>query len=143
MRAKRDRKAYHATYYAANKEKICKRAAAYRAANKEKIAAYRAVNKEKIAARTLRKRYGLSPDMLRCLIDMQHGCCAIDGCMEKPTRVDHDHACCPGQYTCGKCIRGVLCHRHNAALGGYELMADVAPAYLARGRVVLPPYPAE
>lgn len=31
--------------------------------------------------------------------------------------IDHDHACCLGQVTCGKCIRGVLCHSCNTAEG--------------------------
>lgn len=31
--------------------------------------------------------------------------------------IDHDHACCPGELTCGKCIRGVLCNKCNSAEG--------------------------
>ena len=31
--------------------------------------------------------------------------------------LDHDHMCCPGQYGCRKCIRGILCHACNLLLG--------------------------
>src|SRR4029077_2130187 len=31
--------------------------------------------------------------------------------------VDHDHNCCPGAHSCGKCIRGILCGTCNSALG--------------------------
>lgn len=31
--------------------------------------------------------------------------------------VDHDHACCPGEYGCADCFRGLLCNRCNVALG--------------------------
>lgn len=35
----------------------------------------------------------------------------------KRLMVDHDHDCCPGAYTCGKCTRGLLCKNCNWALG--------------------------
>jgi hypothetical protein len=31
--------------------------------------------------------------------------------------VDHDHNCCPGNHTCGKCVRGFLHRRCNTLLG--------------------------
>ena len=31
--------------------------------------------------------------------------------------IDHDHTCCLGDRTCGKCIRGVLCQSCNRVLG--------------------------
>jgi hypothetical protein len=34
--------------------------------------------------------------------------------------VDHDHACCPGEPSCGKCFRGLLCHSCNMALGSVK-----------------------
>lgn len=31
--------------------------------------------------------------------------------------VDHDHSCCPGRFSCGKCIRGILCGKCNMGIG--------------------------
>lgn len=54
------------------------------------------------------------------LLARQGGKCPV--CNEAPPfgvtlSVDHDHSCCPGYYSCGRCIRGLLCPGHNNALG--------------------------
>lgn len=42
--------------------------------------------------------------------------CQICGSYEKPS-IDHDHSCCPGNKSCGKCIRGILCRACNSGIG--------------------------
>lgn len=42
--------------------------------------------------------------------------CEICGAGGK-IHVDHDHACCPGKISCGKCVRGYLCLSCNTLLG--------------------------
>jgi len=34
--------------------------------------------------------------------------------------VDHDHACCPGDRSCGECVRGLLCAKCNQCLHQVE-----------------------
>lgn len=34
--------------------------------------------------------------------------------------VDHDHKCCSGKKSCGKCIRGLLCFECNIGLGKFK-----------------------
>lgn len=71
----------------------------------------------------LRVRYGISPEEYQILLAKQDGVCAICGGPPKGKRrfsVDHDHKCCPGEITCGRCIRGLLCITCNVQLGTYE-----------------------
>lgn len=66
------------------------------------------------------KKYGLTVDTYMQLFYAQEGVCKICKNPERDGRrlsVDHDHACCSGVNSCGKCIRGLLCSRCNRALG--------------------------
>ena len=40
-------------------------------------------------------------------------------------QIDHDHRCCPGSESCGKCIRGILCSSCNTGLAGTERILAV------------------
>ena len=120
--------------------KICDsraKAAAY-PANRERIQAtnerWRLRNLEKIRASALltAKRYRkgrrdylwdtfrMSEDDYNAMLMAQNYVCAICGDInagDRMLQVDHDHACCPGKKTCGKCIRGLLCSKCNLMLG--------------------------
>src|SRR5690242_1593712 len=72
---------------------------------------------------SLKKRYGLTEADFQRRLAAQGGCAACgstttDG---KYWHVDHDHSCCDTQArSCGKCIRAILCHGCNTALGNVK-----------------------
>lgn len=67
------------------------------------------------------QRFNLTKADYDQMLDNQNGGCAI--CGKTPGQngrrlaVDHDHACCPGQRSCGKCVRALLCSRCNLGIG--------------------------
>jgi hypothetical protein len=91
-------------------------------------------------ARKLRG-YGLTPTQYEKLLEMQGGGCAICGKAPLPDQtlpVDHDHSCCPGAKTCGKCVRGLLCHNCNLGIGYLKdsaVLLGSATEYLDQGRL--------
>lgn len=50
----------------------------------------------------------------------KNGCQICGEVPEVNYHVDHDHACCPGNGSCGKCVRGVVCVRCNMLVDKYE-----------------------
>lgn len=65
-------------------------------------------------------RYGITQAEYNEQLEIQGGVCSI--CQKSPEEVgklaqDHDHSCCPGQRSCGKCLRELLCSRCNTSLG--------------------------
>ena len=54
-------------------------------------------------------------------ITVQNNKCAI--CEREfvyTPHIDHDHECCSGKTSCGKCIRSLLCHNCNTAIGNLK-----------------------
>lgn len=70
--------------------------------------------------RYVQKTYSLGDQDYGYLYEFQGGVCAICNRANGATRrlsVDHDHACCKGSTSCGKCVRGLLCRPCNDLLG--------------------------
>lgn len=91
---------------------------------KELVKAWQLTHPEqvKLTARKngLKNKYHLTIEEYDSILASQNGVCLIcsksdgDG---KFLSVDHDHKCCPGDRSCGKCIRGLLCSKCNRVLG--------------------------
>ncbi len=77
--------------------------------------------RKRVAATRIERVYSLTPAAYTAILTAQGGTCAWPGCRAngrtRPLNVDHDHACCDGPTSCGKCVRGLLCANHNTLLG--------------------------
>lgn len=70
-------------------------------------------------------RMSLNPeDYLKAISSMKCSVCARE---ETKLSLDHDHKCCPGNYSCGDCLRGVVCAKCNSLIGAYEGMMSQSP----------------
>lgn len=80
----------------------------------------------------LRTLFSITVDEYNRMLLRQNGGCAV--CLEPPApdrrlSVDHDHACCPGVSSCGRCVRGLLCTRCNWTLGRIEQVSGGGAAF--------------
>jgi hypothetical protein len=106
----------------------------------ERVRAIQLANPEKYAYAYPRviRRHGLTIEQYEQLKSKHEGMCWI--CKESPVgTIDHDHACCSGNYSCGKCVRGLLCNNCNWMLGQARESTEILQAgieyLMASGRV--------
>lgn len=95
-------KEYNRAYYQANREQIRAQQSSYGFANRSKLVA---------------ARKGLTSEAVQELLATQAGRCAICAVELGTPNIDHDHSCCPGARSCGRCVRGLLCISCNHMLG--------------------------
>jgi YHS domain-containing protein len=85
----------------------------------ERIAYLREYNRKRTDEKyEMAKRHGVSKEVMDAWKEV--GCYYPGGNHAGDLGVDHDHDHCAGRYGCGICSRGLLCQRHNSALGGIE-----------------------
>jgi Recombination endonuclease VII len=96
--------------------KSCERDAARR---------WRKNNQETVRESKLKHKFNITSSQYKTILDKQNGLCGICG-QEETTKtagklrnlaVDHDRSCCPGERSCGQCIRGLLCQACNTGIG--------------------------
>ena len=94
------------------------------------------------------KKFGFTPESYEAMVETQGRVCAACGQPESTMdsrgklmrlSIDHDHTCCPGQGSCGKCVRGLLCNLCNRGLGllgDSEERLEALLSYMRRAREV-------
>jgi recombination endonuclease VII len=70
------------------------------------------------------RRHHITEEQIAHLIELDGDVCALCGGDQQieaaDLDLDHDHECCPGPFSCGKCIRGRLCRSCNRLVGRIE-----------------------
>lgn len=93
------------------------------------------------------KRHGLTEAAYNQMLIDQQGVCKVCLLPETASKssvdetprslaIHHNHNCCPGKYSCGKCIIGLLCSNCNTGIG---LLKD-SPKILLRAYQVMVEY---
>ena len=109
---------------------------------KELISKWKIDNKEQKALldkkSQLWSHYRLTIDDYLNIFDRQKGMCAI--CKNrKRLYVDHDHSCCAGSLTCGRCVRGLICQKCNMMMHYIDECPDLFESAFkyAKGRIIV------
>lgn len=98
--------------------------------------------RSKAHASYVAKTYSLDEGQYEALYKSQGGRCYICRRASGAARrlsVDHDHSCCPGRVSCGRCVRALLCRPCNDLLGHVRDDIDT----LRRAAIVIRDRPAQ
>jgi hypothetical protein len=145
-------------YKVAHKEEVQAKLKAYQLNNKYKIAArrkrYWLENRERLIAQQaeryarqrstrwaadLKSKYNVSRIRFDAMLVAQLGCCSL---CERPMTgpfepvVEHDHRCCPGKRSCGKCVRGLAHSACNTAFGLLKEDPDIIYTVAEAARIM-------
>lgn len=111
-------------------------------ADPDKFRAQARARKEGTTRASLKRMFSITLEQYNEMVEEQNGVCFLcesECATGSRLSVDHDHSCCPGPRSCGKCIRGLLCKRCNGGLGSLnddpELLRKAAK-YLENGGVM-------
>jgi len=104
-------------FYIRNKESEKVRTKKWREENPDKYKIWVEKNRDKIRANSRRYEYNMTQEQFDSLMLKQGGGCAICKSELDNPDVDHDHKCCSTRKSCGKCNRGLLCHKCNTIIG--------------------------
>ena len=135
IRCKDCKRQRNKAYYAKNSEQELARNKKYRGANKERLAEikkeYNLREAPAVKNRRLKYVYRITLDQYYAMLEDQNGVCAI--CKKENKNglalsVDHNHQCCVGNRSCGKCVRRLLCNRCNTGIGAFEDDIDLMEA---------------
>lgn len=102
------------------------------------------LNKDHVADVAMQRRCGITLRQYEEMLYAQGNKCAICGATESYKgstivrfSIDHDRSCCPSLKSCGRCVRGLLCHHCNVGIGHLRDDIDLleaAVAYLTHHR---------
>lgn len=106
---------------------------------------YAAANRDRQFIRDI-ERHGVTLEWYLDKMREQDDSCAIcrtpqGGPQYSRLAIDHDHQCCDGKYSCGVCVRGLLCVSCNDLISWHERPRPSYPAnYFDECRAYLAQY---
>lgn len=117
-KSKEANNAYYRKYYSEHKDEIKRNQEKY----EEKTP--RVHISDSLREPRLKYLYKMTVECYETKLKSQNGhcalCAAVQGSEMRRMSVDHDHACCAGHRSCGKCLRGIVCANCNRKLGFLE-----------------------